>query len=912
MTRRVGLAVAAFWMLLAALPAFVTAQEIDLDEDLRVAAQFGDLQRVRQLIEEGASVNGGRGPYGETPLMVAARTGNMELVGLLIGEGAELDARDDYGNRPLHYALDEGVMLLFLELASAADLESDDAPVSALALAAQSGFPEAVWVALERGADPNLKDSRGGTPLMAAAAAGYELVVRVLHCGGASSAAADGEGETALDLARAAGHELVVRFLESPFCDPATIADLVAAHRLVREASAVEARPASSDSLYGDALALRSSALGAEHQEVVWIRRRLEERLRYAAFEGDLERVSRLVGMGASVNASGFGGQTALMSAAQSGNPELVSYLIQEGADPNARDSTYAMVPLQHAFVGGSEEVVIFLLEHTEDVNTAGEGGVTALHAAAFGWPGPGGASARREFVEATYLLLERGADPDARAEPDLRTPLMIAADREHEATVRLLICSGASPSARDRNGLTALEIARRNRFGHLARFLEAPSCDDDVNEALLIAARMDHQARGLAARGRHAEAIPLLAKVLELRERALGATSIDVAVTLGVLAEQQLRVGDLSAARTLLERSLAILEAERDANHPDLAANLGNLAVVLEEQGDFEAARPIVARALAIMEEVHGPYDGEVATQLDNLARLYMRQGQSEAADSLYERALEIRGLALDERERGFRATLLNNFAFLKTFMADYAAADTLYREALAAFRDLGGDEHPNVARVLNQIGELHLLQGRVDSARGYFEQSLAISERRLGSDHIQVGVTLNNLALAALAAGDSALARARALSAAGIVDRHIEGVLSTLSAAEQRAFLRRQVPVQTAILLLVFADSHELGTAYSWLSRWKGLLPTISEDRRSLRTWRATTRLRWRVWRRSTVCAATSRRGTIGPERCRPMSGRLAPTHLPNGRSSSSGSWHAPLRVWTGRPSSASRSRR
>ena len=816
------------WTLSALLPVSLAAQEIDLDEDLRVAAQFGDLERVRRLIEEGASVNAGRGPDGETPLMAASQTGNLELVRLLIENGAELHARDDYGNLPLHYAFvgGEEVALLLLEHTRGVDEKDDEAPVAPLSLAVQYDFVEVARLLLERGADVELPDARGETPLMVAAAAGSELAVRLLYCHGASVTTTDTEGHTALSLGKAAGRERVSRFLESPSCDRGAVESLVRAKRLLREADAVGGSLAETDALYGEALGLRESVLGAAHPDVTWIRARLDERVRFAAQDGDLWRVKQLIGMGASINDRGSMGMTALMSAAQSGNLELVRFLIDRGADPSARDSLYEWTSLQHAFVGGNEEVVILLLTHTRDVNSAGEDGSTALHLSAFGWPGLDNPAPRREFVEATYLLLERGSDPEARAQAELWTPLMIAAYREHEATVRLLYCYGASPATEDRDGQTALDIARENGFTHLTRFLGSPTCDRGGIDDLVKAGSIERRARALGAHGLHTDAIPLFTQVLELRKEALGPTNPAVAITLGRLAEQHLRAGELVAARTLLERSLAILEDARAAAHPDVAANLGNLAMVLEEQGDFEAARPMVERALSVLEQAHGPYHEEVAAQLDNLGRLLVRQGRAVAADSLYERALEIRAFAFEETAREFKATALNNFAFLKTVLGDFSAADTLYREALSIFREVRGDEHPNVARVLNQLGELHLLQEQAEAARPYLEESLAISERSLGADHVQVAVALTYLAVVALAEGDSAVARKQLLRAAEIVDKHIEGVLPTLSAAEQRAFLRQQVPAQTALLLLAFRDDARLSDAYSWLLRWKGLL--------------------------------------------------------------------------------------
>ena len=57
---------------------------------LHEAAEAGNLEEVKGLIEEGANVNS-KDTFGETPLHVAARKGYRGVMEYLISKGAEVD-----------------------------------------------------------------------------------------------------------------------------------------------------------------------------------------------------------------------------------------------------------------------------------------------------------------------------------------------------------------------------------------------------------------------------------------------------------------------------------------------------------------------------------------------------------------------------------------------------------------------------------------------------------------------------------------------------------------------------------------------------------------------------------------------------------------------------------------------------
>jgi ankyrin repeat protein len=72
-------------------------------EQLHHAAQDGDLNRVRQLIAEGFSVNAFDDDVHWTPLHYAATKGHLDVMKALIEAGADVNAHDEarIGNTPL-------------------------------------------------------------------------------------------------------------------------------------------------------------------------------------------------------------------------------------------------------------------------------------------------------------------------------------------------------------------------------------------------------------------------------------------------------------------------------------------------------------------------------------------------------------------------------------------------------------------------------------------------------------------------------------------------------------------------------------------------------------------------------------------------------------------------------------------
>jgi ankyrin repeat protein len=96
------------------------------------------------------------------------------------------------------------IAVLLALVACSKELKTEDA---ALIAAARTGHPGTVRDMLAAGANVNVKDEHGNTPLIEAARNGHDDVVRTLLDSRADVRAKNDEGQTALMLAVRGGHD---------------------------------------------------------------------------------------------------------------------------------------------------------------------------------------------------------------------------------------------------------------------------------------------------------------------------------------------------------------------------------------------------------------------------------------------------------------------------------------------------------------------------------------------------------------------------------------------------------------------------------------------------------------------------------------------------------------------------------
>jgi ankyrin repeat protein len=156
-----------------------------------VAALAGEHFQIADLLLHNGADPDVRGESGRNPLHAAAHSGNVEVVRILIEcHVPDINSRTEFGTTPLLMAVDgrnfkDGSVLRLL-LEHGADVNvPNGSGWTPLQRASYNGALEAVRLLLEHGADVEAKDKDGRTALQKAAKIGHDKVVELLREHGA-------------------------------------------------------------------------------------------------------------------------------------------------------------------------------------------------------------------------------------------------------------------------------------------------------------------------------------------------------------------------------------------------------------------------------------------------------------------------------------------------------------------------------------------------------------------------------------------------------------------------------------------------------------------------------------------------------------------------------------------------------
>jgi ankyrin repeat protein len=343
---------------------------------------------------------------------------------------------------------------------------------------------EDVLLLLQAGADANVTDAAGRTPLFHAVArkGGHAfLVVELLTLAGADANRIAADGSTPLSEAVKAGNHEAVEFL------------IRRGATLEVSGSATAQQPLAIAQEKGDTelVAMLNAVRQADVEAAATPKRSesVSRRFLAAARAADLNDVAGLLVDGVDINQRDANGATALLRAVSDRRPDLVTLLLFEGADPkiaDAKGKTPLMAATSSVDHGGTRMLLLLLLAEA-DVNARDKDGHTALSEAVVRcndfaakwmiWQGanlnvktPEGslmqlAKARPHWPSMARLLKEHGVADDTLREPRREQALFEAVRAGDLAAVERELNRGIGVSEVDEEGCSALAWAAH--FGH-------------------------------------------------------------------------------------------------------------------------------------------------------------------------------------------------------------------------------------------------------------------------------------------------------------------------------------------------------------------------------------------------------------------------------------------------------------
>jgi ankyrin repeat protein len=191
------------------------------ETDLHQAAAANDTARIEAMLEAGVRIDA-RDSAGRTALLVATHADAVDAARLLIAKGADVNAKDNIEDSPYLYAAAEGHLeILRLTLKAGADLKSVNRYGGVgLIPAAHHGHPDIVRELLKTKIDIDHVNRLGWTALLETiilsnGGATHTEILKLLIDAGANVNLPDREGMTPLAHARQRGYGEMVKLLEA-------------------------------------------------------------------------------------------------------------------------------------------------------------------------------------------------------------------------------------------------------------------------------------------------------------------------------------------------------------------------------------------------------------------------------------------------------------------------------------------------------------------------------------------------------------------------------------------------------------------------------------------------------------------------------------------------------------------------
>ncbi len=405
---------------------------------------------------------------GRTSLHIASRMGHSDVVQILLAKGANCNQQDQEGSAPLHLAAKDGytdiVEHLLLNNASV-NLQTNEGH-SPLFLAAREGHSDIVVLLLISGGDSNLvEEETGWAPLHVACHFSHAVVVEQLIDAAADPFRADPNGMIPVVLA-ARNHmtETVQQIMErsrtsASLYKIAKVAQIPDMDFIKSCGVDVEKR-----NVFGSTALHEAAREGHEHATHILLSANADPNaqdkegntpLHLACTHNNRAVAIQLVAKDAYVTMPNNIGQTCLQMAVQNGEEEITRCLIASGADVNERlpdGSYYLYIAIERNY----PSIVRMLIRNGVDTDILFDHGQKPLHLAA-----------KLGRTEILCVLLDHNSTVNQSETYTLKTPLHLASENGHLATVVELIFAQADVNLEAAFGRKPVHLAARE--GHRA-----------------------------------------------------------------------------------------------------------------------------------------------------------------------------------------------------------------------------------------------------------------------------------------------------------------------------------------------------------------------------------------------------------------------------------------------------------
>lgn len=237
------------------------------------------------------------------------------------------------------------------------------------------------------------------------------------------------------------------------------------------------------------------------------------------------------------------------------------------------------------------------------------------------------------------------------------------------------------------------------------------------------------------------------LLRSLSIQKILSGTQTLLVATTLNNIGRVHYIDGNFDMALQAYHDALRLRRMLLGDDHLDVAATVFNLGQTYHHKDDLTLALQQYEEFMRIVLPHLGRCHRDVAFMLKCIAQIHHQWGDDMRALGVYKEALFSCQVALGVHPEV--ASVLNKLGNLYYGQGDYDSALTMYQQGLHVERAVFTEFHPNIAVTLANIAQIHKQRGDLTNAFRLYEEVYAIQIASVGGRDPSVAGTLANMAL-------------------------------------------------------------------------------------------------------------------------------------------------------------------
>ena len=220
-------------------------------------------------------------------------------------------------------------------------------------------------------------------------------------------------------------------------------------------------------------------------------------------------------------------------------------------------------------------------------------------------------------------------------------------------------------------------------------------------------------------------EALRVYEEGLEVERIVFDPSHPNIVVTLTNIGQIYKIRGDRTASLKVYREALAIQRRTLGVSHPQTASTLSSIALLYFQSKAYSKALNVYQETLRIRRDAYGDDHLDVAATLNSVGLVLFKMEYHQMAIQSFQHCQAIRRKLLGDFHRDV-AVILYNIATVNLELGNEDEAVHYYQQTLHVERQALGDGHQDVLITMQHIASVHQQRGELEEALMYLKKSL------------------------------------------------------------------------------------------------------------------------------------------------------------------------------------------